>query len=84
MFLLYEVKECFDKDVKTIAIFQNKASADILTKRINVPGSMSSTYIIELWAYMDIQDYELNNPEALKQQALAKLTPQDKEVLGLK
>lgn len=45
----------------------------------------NSTYNIikEMFVYSNLKDYNENNPSALIEKALAKLTPEDKKVLGL-
>ncbi len=41
-------------------------------------------YEKEITIFDDLEDYETNSAEALKRNALAKLTEQEKELLGLK
>lgn len=85
MFRVYRVDSCFDKSVKEVAYFYKKEDAEKLVKKSNVPGSMSSCHIApETIIYESYEDYLENNPEAIKQRALTKLTEEEKRVLGLR
>ena len=81
---IYPVLECFDKSVTEFACFDEKQNAEELINKLNVQGSMSGFSLGRpRIVYTSLLDYEENNPEALRNRALSKLTKQEREALGL-
>jgi hypothetical protein len=65
---------------REIARFSNSVSD------AEIESVLPNKYIrpYEIKVYKSIEDYEENNPVSIKKRALAKLTDQEKQVLGLK
>jgi hypothetical protein len=85
MMQVYPVSESFDKSSRVVAHFASKKEADALVDRWSQPGSQSSFHADEpITIYKDLKDYDTNNPEALREKALQKLTPEDRKILGLR
>lgn len=60
-----------------IAFFEKEADA------LKLKTPWTEVRSTELRIYTSHQDYQDNNPDALRAKALAKLTPEDMKVLGL-
>ena len=84
MQFLYPVVECFDKDLSVIAYFYTEIEAHVLVNSLNKAGGMSSFGVgRHIIAYNNFHDYQQNNPKALREKVLAKLTEEERKILGV-
>lgn len=84
MITLYKVLSSYDKDVRHEATFLKHEAAVALKNQINTPGSMSEAWIVTETVYEDTADYAKHNPRAVRERAIAKLTEEERKVLGLR
>ena len=76
----WEVTEDFDRSSTHVASFKSKADADAL-KGKSMYRSVGRRNII---IFESLQDYEENNKAKIRKRAIAKLTPEEREVLGIR
>lgn len=79
----YEVYESYDRDSSTLARFTNLGDAKRLAATSHYYGCHSTpttkTYMI-FESYEEYEDFKKDEP---RRKALAKLTPKERELLGL-
>ncbi len=78
---IYRVFEDFDRDSNHVASFGTRGSAEELANKYK--GGMSSAHICEERVYDTFYEFNQTSPEARRENALKKLTKEDKEALGL-
>lgn len=74
----WEVSECYDRDIKHIANFNNEEDAKACAKNLYRSHSLRHITIFD-----SLEDFENNTREKLRERALAKLTREEKLALGL-
>lgn len=76
----WEVSSCYDRDITHIANFINKDDAEVCAGK----DIYRSAYKKSITIFDDLQDYEENNKAKIRERAIAKLTPEEREVLGIR
>lgn len=76
----WEVSSCYDRDVTHVANFTNKGDADACVGK----DMYRSSYRKSITIFDDLQDYEENNRARIRERAIAKLTPEELEALGIR
>lgn len=80
---MYAINENFDKDVKLLCYVEDGVSANAFCNEANNAGGMSYFYVLEVPLYENMKDYKENCPDAVRRRALAKLTSEERKVLGV-
>jgi hypothetical protein len=85
MFLIHPVWDggTDGRDAKVIAYFTHKEDAEIIARGKGCMGVGNGETTPPLVVYTSLTDYCDSNPDALKAKALAKLTEEEKKILGL-
>jgi hypothetical protein len=77
----WAVEETYDRDTRIIACFDNAQAAELVARsRNNMYRSVSHR---NLTLFDSVLDFENNCREKLRERALAKLTPEELQALGL-
>ena len=77
----WEVTESYDRDSKLIGSFSNEQVANHFGSTVNHTYRSVRRRIFTI--FDTIEDFENNTREKLRARALAKLTPEEKNALGL-
>jgi len=77
----FEVVESYDRDVTSIAYVSNKKLADLLVD--NSPYRTVSPYKKCIIVFDTIEEFNENSKENLRKSGLAKLSPAERQALGL-
>ena len=75
----WEVNEGYDRNMTAIANFTSEAEAKKLVGTSMYRGVWKKSITL----FDTVEDYEDNTREKLRERALAKLTPEERQALGL-
>lgn len=75
----WEVSECYDRDSRHIANFSNEADA-----KVCADGIYRGYGLRHITVFDSLEDFEENTREKIRERALAKLTTEERQALGLK
>lgn len=77
----WEVSSCYDRDVTHIGNFTNETTADTVAGGKN--KVYCSVYKKTFTLFDSVDDFENNTKEKIRARALAKLTVEERAVLGI-
>lgn len=82
IFEYWAVEECYDRDCKVIGNFSNELVADMVAGGKN---KMYRSVTKRTFTLFDsVEDFENNTRDKIRARAIAKLTIEEREVLGVK
>jgi hydrogenase maturation factor len=78
----WAVEETYDRDSKEIGNFSNQAAAEEVATKDN--KMYRGVYKLTLTLFDSVEDFENNSREKIRERALAKLTIEERNALGVK
>jgi len=76
------VEESFDRDVKVVGRFTDEVAARTVSTGKN--AMYRSIHKSSITLFDSVDDFEKNTRDKIRDRAIAKLTPEEREALGIK